>query len=348
MQHIVIDCRFAGTPTGLGRYTRELASRLVLDSRARWTLLCDSANPLWLPTDAHAAAEIVHIPYSHYSLAEQIRLPQLLRSLNADLFFAPHFNVPLRCPTPFVVTVHDLILHHYPNNASLLRQAAYRLLIHHAVTQSVAVIAISAFVQSEIVSLYPRHSTVHCIPQGIPHSFTPPPPSAVQNVREQYQLTKPFVLYVGNCKQHKNVSLLLDAFRLSPPPPYELVIVGFGNECAALKSANTHVHWLSDVSDEDLRGLYGAAALFVSPSLYEGSCLPAAEALACGCVVAGANRGALPELLEGRGILFEPTLEAMNELLHATLPAPKAYTMRSFDTVANETADVLIRSLDQS
>jgi glycosyltransferase involved in cell wall biosynthesis len=50
--------------------------------------------------------------------------------------------------------------------------------------------------------------------------------------------------------------------------------------------------------------LYANAALFVLPSQEEGFGLPALEAMASGTPVLASDGGALPEVVEGAGIIF--------------------------------------------
>ena len=60
------------------------------------------------------------------------------------------------------------------------------------------------------------------------------------------------------------------------------------------------------VSDDDLLQLYNACDLFLFPSFYEGFGLPALEAMACGRAVACSSTSALPEVVDGAAILFDP------------------------------------------
>ena len=83
------------------------------------------------------------------------------------------------------------------------------------------------------------------------------------------------------------------------------------------------VEYIPRLSVEELRRLYNSAQIVVSPSLYEGFGLPAAEAMACGTPVIATTAGAFPEFIEdGRtGILVPPgdpaaLAAAIKSLLH--------------------------------
>ena len=65
------------------------------------------------------------------------------------------------------------------------------------------------------------------------------------------------------------------------------------------------------LSREDLVSRYNRAQLFVSPSLYEGFGLPAAEAMSCGTPVLATTAGAYPEIIEdGRSGVLVPAGDA--------------------------------------
>jgi glycosyltransferase involved in cell wall biosynthesis len=61
------------------------------------------------------------------------------------------------------------------------------------------------------------------------------------------------------------------------------------------------------VSDATKAALLGGADALVYPSLYEGFGLPVLEAMACGTPVIASNVGALPELVDGAGVLIDPS-----------------------------------------
>src|SRR5687768_17175203 len=152
MRRIGIDCRFAALPAGLGRYTRELVQELTKHPNIQFVLFVRSKSEDWIPRSS--SVTVVEAPIPHYSLQEQVALPALIRAQKLDLYFAPHFNVPLSLPCPFVATIHDLILHRFPNEASGLKKIAYKLVMRSCIRRAKALIAVSEFTTSEIQSFY--------------------------------------------------------------------------------------------------------------------------------------------------------------------------------------------------
>jgi glycosyltransferase involved in cell wall biosynthesis len=62
------------------------------------------------------------------------------------------------------------------------------------------------------------------------------------------------------------------------------------------------------VERDELIQLYNRAQVFVSPSLYEGFGLPAAEAMSCGTPLVATTAGAFPEVVDDgvSGLLVPP------------------------------------------
>lgn len=309
MQKILIDCRFASLHVGLGRYTRELVTHMFALSGAaeKYILLVRHTNEAWIPV----GAQTIEADIPHYSVREQIVLPAIIKKSGADLFFSTHFNVPLFCHIPFVVTVHDLILHRYPNHASFFKRIAYRYIIGNAVRKAKSIVAVSNFTAQELSQVYGADiakKTV-VIHEGVSEIYHPVDEKDVQVVRQKFGMTRPYFLYVGNAKQHKNVQMLIDAFHDANVSDVDLLLVSGGTEVASL-TLGANVQILPSVSDADLPALYSGARALVTASLYEGYCLPVAEALACGCPVIASNCTVIPETADGHAMLIEPTREA--------------------------------------
>ncbi|TSC79563.1 MAG: AprM [Candidatus Peregrinibacteria bacterium Gr01-1014_25] len=342
MQTVTIDCRFAGGHTGLGRYTRCLVRELVRHSgNLRYVLLAPDSAEEWLRSLPAGTWDTQRIALPSYSLREHVTLPPLLRRSGAALHFSPHFTVPWRCPLPFVATIHDLILHRYPNRRSLLAQAAYRMLLKHTVQCAASLIAVSKFVGDELTSVYGEdlRLRITVVPEGVDTEFHPRSNTEQKEILARHGLRRPFFLYVGNAKEHKNVPLLLTAFTQSGRTDCTLALVTGGREAAALRLPPRAV-LLQGVPDADLPALYSAATACVTASLYEGFCLPVAEALACGCPVLATRRAAIPELARDGVILLEPDAASFAAAMRS--PPLHAAPMRTgtWENAAVRTASV--------
>ncbi len=134
---------------------------------------------------------------------------------------------------------------------------------------------------------------------------------------ERFQIHAPFVLSVGDLQPRKNQIGLIRAFarlvRAYPQLKQNLVLAGketwFADQvhrAARDSGVADRIQFCGFVADEDLLQLYNACDLFVFPSFYEGFGLPALEAMACGRSVVCSHTSALPEVVDGAAILFDP------------------------------------------
>lgn len=94
-----------------------------------------------------------------------------------------------------------------------------------------------------------------------------------------------FLLFTSSFYELKNQKLLIDLFNQRVDGKLLLVLVGSGiqrdyfNQCLAAKGENVLI--LEDVDDPTLRWLYENAALYISPSLFEGFSMTPLESLLC-------------------------------------------------------------------
>lgn len=341
---IGFDCRFGGKNVGIGRYTRELAKLLpkVLPDY-NFVFFVQDVHDDWCK-DLHG--ELVAAPYKAYSFKEQFLFPRILKHSRLSLLFSPHFNVPFNCPVPFVVTIHDLILHRYPNGASFIKQAAYRKVFSSAVHRAKKIIAVSDMTQKilferEGASFAPRTTVVT---ECASAEFTPRSKEQIAEVVAQHHVHRPYFLYVGNAKEHKQVPLLLEAFSRLPTDSPELVLVMSGKEARSIKLP-PRAHVIEHVDDNDLAALYSGATSFVTASAEEGFCLPIAEAQACGCPVIAYCNGEVSKVFGSKALLFCTVDELVAAFKNPPEASPLPSHPRTWDDVAKETAEVLRSTL---
>jgi len=114
------------------------------------------------------------------------------------------------------------------------------------------------------------------------------------------------IIYVGRLHAVKGVQYLLEAMSAvhRKVPQAELVIVGDGNERAALETLTDQlgirecVKFVGMVPHEQVTDWMYNADIFVLPSISEGFPLVVLEAMACGLPVVATRVGVLPEIIE--------------------------------------------------
>jgi glycosyltransferase involved in cell wall biosynthesis len=124
-------------------------------------------------------------------------------------------------------------------------------------------------------------------------------------------------LYVGRLKPHKRVERVLELFGAYREicRESECWIVGSHADPAyrahldwveksQLAIPPGRVHWLGQVSDDELQGIYRRASVYVNMSEHEGFCLPVLEAMLADLPVVSYPQPAVRNLLGGSGIAF--------------------------------------------
>jgi glycosyltransferase involved in cell wall biosynthesis len=146
------------------------------------------------------------------------------------------------------------------------------------------------------------------------------PGTPVRPLRQALGLAQAsLLLFVGRLAPNKRVPTLIEAVaRLrARTPAVRAVIIGDSTdlyenelhacrELARRRGLADRLHFLGQVTDDELRDAYRSAHVFVMPSRHEGFCIPVAEALACGVPVVAARAGALPETVGAAGLTFTP------------------------------------------
>lgn len=262
------------------------------------------------------------IPFSApvYSIREQL---MVFRMCRADLFWSPHYNVPL-FPLGYgkrVVTIHDVFhLAHY-DQLSCSQKAYSTLMLSAAVRLSDAVITVSEFSKREIIKYTScPERKIRVIHNGV---RTQGILKDEKDIRTKYRLPDKYILFVGNVKPHKNIRKLLKAYLLLETrlqKEYKIVIVGkkggfitadhhLIDWINATPALSENVHFTGYVEDDDMDSLYSFASLFVFPSVYEGFGLPPLEAMLNHCPVVASNSTSIPEVCGDAALYFDPLNE---------------------------------------
>ena len=303
---------------GLGRYVEQLVTELQeVDHKNRYILFlkkenfdaCKISNPNFEKRLAN-----VH----WYSVQEQLQMGKIIDHEQLDVVHFPHWNIPLFLKTPFIVTIHDLILLEEPTSAKVttrspllffLKYIGYKIVLGHAIASSKKIIAVSNATKASIQKFFPNIPTekISVVYEGVtPLALSPNPSPLTPN---------PYVLYVGNAYPHKNLERLLEAFEIvhASHPDVKLVLAGrdsvfYERLMKAGSGDPTHslVEFVANPTDEGLAELYRGAKLYVYPSRIEGFGLPPLEAMSAGIAVAASDIPCLREILGRAAAYFNP------------------------------------------
>ena len=321
-KRIGIDARFYGTGSGLARYTRELIDHLAkLKSPHTFVVLLLKEDVAAFKKDAikkdGPPFEILPTTIRHYTFAEQLRLRRQLERANLDLIHFTNFNYPIRYRKPFVVTLHDVTLLEYAGRSQLsrLKMHPMRMVVSRGIKRSKAVIAISKHQQRLIARRFRTPADrIKVIYEAVEGRYRPMTAGAKVAFRRKHGLDRPFLMYAGEWREHKNLVRMLKAFkRLRQRRDVELVLVGKRDPAFPIIPQTIRRLGLTDavrltgfVTDADLPKYYACADAFVFPSLTEGFGLPPLEAMASGTPVASSAAQPMPEILGDAAHFFNP------------------------------------------
>jgi glycosyltransferase involved in cell wall biosynthesis len=268
-------------------------------------------------------------------LRMSVGVPRLLRRLRPALAHFVH-SLPLRCPSPAVLTVQDLSWERDPSVFGFWDLLTFKIFVRRSVRRARHVFAISERTKRDLVELYRTPATKITV--------TPLAPDPAFRPAQEYDS---FLLFVSAIEPRKQPLAAIDA---ANAVGRKLVVVGPSKDAdlvAELTRRGADVRGY--VPKDELVRLYQSAACLVFPSRYEGFGLPVVEAMACGTPVVAAPEPALEEVAGDAAIFTDDLAEGVRRALAdrerlsaAGLERAKAFSWRE---TARLTADVYRRML---
>jgi glycosyltransferase involved in cell wall biosynthesis len=278
----------------------------------------------------------------------QVTLPwQMARDGVAVAHFMSQY-IPLVTPPRFTFTIHDLIHLRYRELHKPTIGPYYRFVVKPAARKAARIITSDSRTVDDLVNfLGADPAKIRVVPLAPRERFF--------TQASPYRGLRPYLLYVGNHRAHKDVPTLLEAWSALPARhDVDVYLTGpddFGGELQRRSSARRAAIALGDVEDDALASYYAGALALVHPSLLEGFGLPFVEAMAQGCPVI-ATTTSIPDPVASAALTFEPRdIEALRVQIERVLDdqalrtglverGREAAGALSWDRTARETAAV--------
>ena len=296
--------------SGIGSYIRNLVPRIMaLRPDDRFHLLGNLAEMEKVEGFRKPNAQWIEARSPIFSISEQLEISRKTPA-DTDLFWCPHYNFPLFWRGKLLATVHDVFHLANPQYVAGFHRRFYaKFMFQRLVRKADAILCVSQFTKGELLRLTGGHAEkMKVIHNGVDSSW-------FDIKKAERPHPKPYLLFVGNVKPHKNLRRLLQAFgEIQGKIPHDLVIVGkkegfiTGDREVAdqAEAFGNRVRFTGLLEEDQLRQFYVFADLMVFPSLYEGFGFPPLEAMAAGIPVACSNAASLPEVCGDAVVYFDP------------------------------------------
>jgi glycosyltransferase involved in cell wall biosynthesis len=308
--HLGFDAkRLFQNTTGLGNYSRSLVQGLQAQFPEQdYTLFAPkiventtTAPFLKPPFKTITAPPLFKNYWRTYGIKKDIKRCKL------DVYHGLSHEIPLAMPKNVrtIVTVHDLIWRRYPATYGVWDRNIHDAKCQYACRNADKIVAISESTKRDVMEFYKiPEQKIEVIYQTCKPVFYEN--DAFDNtIKQNFEITTPYILYVGSIIERKNLLNLAKAMLLLPKnyATTPLYIVGGGKGAyfeqvkafIALHKLENRLIFLKNVTDADLVFLYKNAAAFVYPSVYEGFGIPIIEALFSGAPVITSTQLALTE-----------------------------------------------------
>ncbi len=306
--------RFFNNSSGLGNYSRDLVRILA-------TYFPENEYVLFNQSQSEKGKEILELSKVSFhetskgNFSRQLKMGKDAQQIHADIFHGLSGELPLKWNEKSikkVVTIHDLIFLRFPQYYSFFDRKIHFWKFKKAAEQADLIIAISEQTKRDIIQfLKVPESKIRVVYQGCHQAFKENQSvNFLHSIKEKYNIPERFILNVGTIEERKNLLNIVKAINGTEIP---LVVIGkkttYFKKIQKFIQKNkleNQVHFLENVSMEELAAIYKLADLFVYPSFFEGFGIPVIEALFSKTAVITSNLSCLPEAGGNDSVYIDP------------------------------------------
>ncbi len=320
-----------GDAIGVGHYTYQLIRHLLeIDKENEYVLFFDfRVREKDVKKFSQPNVKIRFYPFSDYKkylpgVYNEILGSAILSKEKLDLIHTTSHasRIPVSYRGKTIVTIHDLAVYKLKDVFPSLFQAKNKALISLMVSKAKKVIAVSQSIKNDLQSILKcPEDKIQVIYSGFDKRMFENPEVDRQKVLDKYAIKDKYMLFLGTLEPVKNITRLLEAFKIFKERNkkdkiagnYKLVLAGkrgwlakeyrqIAKDLGLIKD----VIFTGYVIGDDLVPLFHNADFFVMPSLYEGFGTTVLEAFATGTPAIVSNVSSIPEIAGDAAELVNP------------------------------------------
>ena len=310
--------------SGLARYTYSLLNALIENENySKLTIIfsesqCKTNNPLFkiIKGKLNNKTDTVFLDAPLFKFKHHYKISTYVNSSNCDLYFYPHFDLPLGIKKKSIFVVHDLlplVVDNYIIKHKFLKQLYFRGMIRRNLKKkNTTCIAVSQSTKNDILTHIDK-TKEQKIKVVYESSFDVSIGSDEKNQHISLFLDKKFLLYIGTRRPHKNLKKMIDAFEvLRTQFSYDgdFIIAGstknYDFDLDEYIKNRDGVFAIGTVSDEELIALYKKMDALFFLTRYEGFGLPIIEAAELNQKIVTSNTSSCIEIAPPTALILDP------------------------------------------
>lgn len=331
--YIIYDARhFEDYISGLSRYSFSVLITLIKSNKFdRLEILLNNnydynENELYLNLLKLINKNIIlkYIDANIFNMKQNYVVSKYVNSTNCDIYFYPHFDLPLFINRKSIFVVHDLfplVMKDYVQEKVFLKRLYFKMMIKfNLMKNNTSCICVSnntkLDIQKYITNNY--NNKLHVIYEDNLLDFG----NSIQ-IREKIasSVKEKFLFYIGARRKHKNIKMMIDIFNIliekklyngyfyiaGSEKNFELDIDNYVKD-------NKNIKLFGKISDSELSLIYKNMDCLFFLSEYEGFGLPIVEASKLNKKIITSNKGSCPEVLPESGLSLN--IELTPDLLY--------------------------------
>ena len=305
---------------GFGNFTAEIFGTMARQHpEHQFYFLLDRPFAALPDLPSNVSLQVVAPPARHPLLWKywfDIKIPQVLRKIKADVFVSPDGFCSLTTKVPQCLVVHDLGFLHYPEAYKKTHYRFYKHFTPKFIKKACTIATVSELSKQDIMAHYKTHfDKIDVVYNGVKEGFQPLSFDKREVFKEKYSGGSEFFLYAGALQPRKNLVNLLKAFSIFKKrqrSEMKLVLAGRlawknGEFLELLKTYKyrEEVVLTGYLEQSELEGLMASAYAMVYHSLFEGFGVPVVEAMKCEVPVLTSAYTSMQEIGEDAALYFD-------------------------------------------